>query len=87
MMLLKKSKNYLIYLKPRFYLMTVRIDKYIKETKSFTREEFTKLLSRCHNIIRNNDKLSPEASFDEISKILFMKIMYERNANRRNDFL
>ena len=57
-----------------------RIDKYIKETKSFTREEFTKLLSRCHNIIRNNDKLSPEASFDEISKILFMKIMYERNA-------
>lgn len=30
------------------------------------------------NIIRNNDKLSPEAAFDEISKILFMKIKYER---------
>ncbi len=64
----------------------LRIDKYIKETKSFTREEFTKLLSRCHNIIRNNDKLSPEASFDEISKILFMKIMYERNATEEMIF-
>lgn len=64
----------------------VRIDKYIRDTKSFTREEFTKLLSRCHNIIRNNDKLSPEASFDEISKILFMKIMYERNATEEMIF-
>ena len=57
-----------------------KIEKYIKETKTFTREEFTKLLTRCHNIIRNNDKLSPEAAFDEISKVLFMKIMYEREA-------
>jgi len=63
-----------------------RIDKYIKETKSFTREEFSKLLTRCHNIIRNNDKLSPEAAFDEISKILFMKIMYERNATEEMIF-
>lgn len=47
-------------------------------TKTFTREEFTKTLRTCHNIIRNNDKLSPEAAFDEISKILFMKIKYER---------
>ncbi len=35
-------------------------------------------MSKCHNIIRNNDKLSPEAAFDEISKILFIKIRYER---------
>lgn len=58
-------------------------DKKIKEilgkTKAFTRDEFTKLLRACHNIIRNNDKLSPEAAFDEISKILFMKIRYERD--------
>ena len=40
--------------------------------------EQTKILRTCHNIIRNNDKLSPEAAFDEISKILFMKIKYER---------
>lgn len=63
-----------------------RIDKYIRETKSFTREEFTRLLTRCHNIIRNNDKLSPEAAFDEISKVLFMKIMYERNAKEEMIF-
>lgn len=49
-----------------------------KQTRVFTREEFTKLLRTCHNIIRNNDKLSPEAAFDEISKILFMKINFER---------
>nr|WP_288210042.1 N-6 DNA methylase [uncultured Dysgonomonas sp.] len=59
----------------------LKIEKYIKDTKTFTREEFSKLLTRCHNIIRNNDKLSPEASFDEISKVLFMKIMYERSSS------
>lgn len=54
------------------------IEKLLKQTKAFTRDEFSKLLSKCHNIIRNNDKLSPEAAFDEISKILFIKIRYER---------
>lgn len=49
------------------------------QTTTFKRDEFAKLLLKCHNIIRNNDKLSPEAAFDEISKILFMKIRYERN--------
>lgn len=58
------------------------INRYIDETKAFTRDDFTKLLNKCHNIIRNNDKLSPEAAFDEISKILFMKIMYERNPDK-----
>ncbi|MBQ8278977.1 MAG: N-6 DNA methylase [Roseburia sp.] len=55
-----------------------RIEQIKKQTKTFTREEFTKTLQACHNIIRNNDKLSPEAAFDEISKLLFMKIRYER---------
>ena len=54
------------------------IEKLLKQTKAFTRDEFSKLLFKCHNIIRNNDKLSPEAAFDEISKILFIKIRYER---------
>lgn len=56
------------------------------ENKRFTRDEFTKLLTRSHNIIRNNDKLSPEAAFDEISKILFMKIMYERSSTEEMIF-
>ncbi|HAY3544432.1 TPA: N-6 DNA methylase [Elizabethkingia anophelis] len=55
-----------------------KIDELLKQTKAFTRDEFSKLLFKCHNIIRNNDKLSPEAAFDEISKILFIKIRYER---------
>lgn len=58
-------------------------DKKVKElldqTKAFTRDEFSRLLYKCHNIIRNNDKLSPEAAFDEISKILFIKIRHERD--------
>lgn len=65
-------------------------DKKVKDllalTKAFTREEFSRLLFKCHNIIRNNDKLSPEAAFDEISKILFMKIRYERNPDEDNVF-
>ena len=42
------------------------------------RNQFTDILTRCHNIIRDNDKLSPEAAFDETSKILFIKIQRER---------
>lgn len=57
---------------------TKKIEQIKNQTKTFTREEFTKTLQACHNIIRNNDKLSPEAAFDEISKLLFMKIRYER---------
>lgn len=55
------------------------LDKLLSQTKAFTRDEFSRLLFKCHNIIRNNDKLSPEAAFDEISKILFIKIRFERD--------
>ncbi len=57
-----------------------KIEEAKKQTKKFSYEEFTTTLRKCHNIIRNNDKLSPEAAFDEISKILFMKINFERGA-------
>lgn len=67
------------------YAKDVNDEKKIAETlnqlKTFERDEFAKLLQKCHNIIRNNDKLSPEAAFDEISKILFIKIRYERQNN------
>ena len=56
-----------------------KLEDILSKTKEFTGDEFAKLLHKCHNIIRNNDKLSPEASFDEISKILFLKIMYEKS--------
>lgn len=50
----------------------------LEKTTTMTREDFVKLLLQCHNIIRNNDKLDPAEAFDEISKILFIKIRYER---------
>lgn len=56
-----------------------KLKEILAQTKAFTRDEFSKVLFKCHNIIRNNDKLSPEAAFDEISKILFIKIRYERD--------
>jgi type I restriction enzyme M protein len=59
-----------------------KIQELLTKTKTFTRDDFSKLLFKCHNIIRNNDKLSPEAAFDEISKLLFMKIRYERQQAR-----
>lgn len=62
------------------------IDKLLGQTKAFARDEFSKLLFKCHNIIRNNDKLSPEAAFDEISKILFIKRNYERNKSNAQIF-
>lgn len=58
-----------------------KIAETLNQLKKFERDEFAKLLQKCHNIIRNNDKLSPEAAFDEISKILFIKIRYERQNN------
>ena len=63
-----------------------KLEAILKKTKEFIGDEFAKLLNKCHNIIRDNDKLSPEAAFDEISKILFIKIMYERNPKTRSDF-
>lgn len=57
-----------------------KIKELLSQLKTFERDEFANLLHKCHNIIRNNDKLSPEAAFDEISKILFIKIQHERNS-------
>ena len=63
-----------------------KIKELLSQTKAFTSEEFRKLLTKCHNIIRNNDKLSPEAAFDEISKVLFIKIRYERESDKGQIF-
>ena len=63
-----------------------KLKELLSQTKAFTRDEFSKLLFKCHNIIRNNDKLSPEAAFDEISKVLFIKIRYERESDEGQIF-
>ena len=62
------------------------LEKLLNKNNTFQRENFTKTLYKCHSIIRNNDKLSPEAAFDEISKILFIKIIYERDNSKNQIF-
>lgn len=50
---------------------------FIKTKHAYSKEALQDALKSCHNIIRNIDKLSPEAAFDEISKVLFIKLLYE----------
>ena len=63
-----------------------QIEKLLKQRRDYSREDFSQALTKCHSIIRDNDKLSPEAAFDEISKILFIKIRYERKKDGRQVF-
>ncbi|MFR9770086.1 N-6 DNA methylase [Nocardia sp. SC052] len=55
-----------------------RLEEIRQSTKTFTRDEFQRLLFECHSILRDNHKMDPGAAFDEISKILFIKMAYER---------
>jgi type I restriction enzyme M protein len=61
------------------------IGELISKLKLFKEDEFADLLHQCHNIIRNREKLDPAAAFDEIAKILFVKVYVERElrAKRR----
>ena len=62
----------------------------LEKLKAFKEDEFAKLLHQCHNVIRNRDKLDPAAAFDEIAKILFIKVYVERDLadkkSRKNVF-
>jgi len=54
------------------------IEELIATLKTFKEDEFARLLHDCHNVIRNREKLDPAAAFDEIAKILFVKVYVER---------
>lgn len=62
-------------------------DKEIKELLSklrvFKEKEFADLLHQCHNVIRNREKKDPASAFDEIAKILFVKVWVERELNKK----
>ena len=62
-------------------------DKEIKELLSklrvFKEKEFADLLHQCHNVIRNREKKDPAAAFDEIAKILFVKVWVERELSKK----
>ena len=54
------------------------IEELISKLKTFKEDEFADLLHQCHNVIRNREKLEPAAAFDEIAKIVFVKVYVER---------
>ncbi len=62
-------------------------EKEIKELLSklrvFKEKEFADLLHQCHNVIRNREKKDPAAAFDEIAKILFVKVWVERELSKK----
>lgn len=57
------------------------LNAFVWRMRQNSRENLLTAFSKSHNIIRNNDKLSPEAAFDEISKVVFIKMLYEREPN------
>lgn len=58
-----------------------KIRELLNQTKAFTRDEFSKLLFTCHNIIRNNDKLISGGCIRWNQQDSIHKIRYERNNN------
>lgn len=55
------------------------LDSFVSKMRNSSKEALIQAFARCHNIIRNIDKLSPEAAFDEFSKVIFIKMDYERD--------
>jgi len=66
------------------------IEDLLSKLRVFKEKEFADLLHKCHNIIRNSEKKDPAAAFDEIAKVLFIKVYVERwllsRENRTNLF-
>ena len=59
------------------------IKELLARLKTFKEDEFAALLHQCHNVIRNREKKDPVAAFDEIAKILFVKVFVERELKRQ----
>lgn len=59
------------------------IQELLDRLKTFKEDEFADLLHQCHNVIRNREKKDPVAAFDEIAKILFVKVFVERELKQK----
>ena len=55
-----------------------QVQELLSRLKVFKEDEFANLLHQCHNVIRNREKKDPAAAFDEIAKVLFIKVCIER---------
>lgn len=54
---------------------------FVAKMRNSSKEALLQAFGKCHNFIRNIDKLSPESAFDEFSKVIFIKMDYERYPN------
>lgn len=59
-----------------------QVEALLNQLKTFKEDEFADLLHKCHNVIRNREKRDPVAAFDEIAKLLFVKVDIERRLRR-----
>lgn len=59
------------------------IEELLSKLRVFKEKEFADLLHQCHNVIRNREKKDPAAAFDEIAKILFIKVWVERELSKK----
>ena len=59
------------------------VEAMLARLKTFKEKEFADLLHKCHNVIRNGDHLDPAKAFDEIAKILFVKVVAERELREK----
>ena len=50
----------------------------LNSPRTFKEGDFATLLHNCHNIIRNREKKDPAAAFDEMAKVLFVKVYAEK---------
>lgn len=67
---------------PKVNATDKQIEDLLARLKVFKENEFADLLHNCHNIIRNREHLDPAAAFDEIAKVLFMKVYAERHLKK-----
>jgi type I restriction enzyme M protein len=62
-----------------------QIEELLSKLRPFEGKEFADLLHQCHNVIRNNEHLDPAAAFDEIAKLLFIKVWVERRLKEKKE--
>lgn len=60
-----------------------RIEELMSAQKTFNDRDFARLLHDCHDIIRNREHKDPAAAFDEMAKMLFVKVDQERRMRSR----
>jgi hypothetical protein len=60
-----------------------QVQELVEKLKTFKEDEFADPLHSCHNVIRNREHLDPAAAFDEIAKVLFIKVWVERELRRK----